>query len=109
MRCWLRSGRWVGGSYEVAGLIDSFASVDDAVIDIYINQAIEYGQNTGAPLLRDGELARTGGGLLLRWDEVESLEFIPEPTDESETGASDEQERKRRWWWARKGATAQSA
>ncbi|WP_420445454.1 hypothetical protein [Candidatus Poriferisodalis sp.] len=77
--------------------------------DIYIGKAVEYDQNTGTPPQRDGELARTGCGLLLRWNEIKSLEFIPEPTDESETGASDEQERKRRWSWARKGAMAPSA
>lgn len=108
VRCRLRSGRWVGGSYEEAGQIDSFASEDAAATDVYISKAVEYDQDTGAPLLRDGMPAWTGGGLLLRWHEVESLEFIPEPIDESEPKDRNDQGRKRRWW-ARKGSTAQSA
>ncbi|WP_419944569.1 DUF6338 family protein [Candidatus Poriferisodalis sp.] len=103
VRCRLRSGRWVGGSYEETGQIDSFASADDTMVDVYISKAVEYDQDSGAPLLRDGEPAWTGGGLLLRWDEIESLEFIPEPSDESEAAESnDEGHRRRRW--TRKGA-----
>ena len=109
VRCRLRSGRCVGGSYEDVGRINSFASADDALIDVYISKAVEYDQDTGVPLLRNGEPAWTGGGLLLRWNEIESLEFIPEPSDESEDGTSDEQGRRRWWRWARRRATAQPA
>ncbi len=76
LRCRLRSGRWVGGLYDNSATILSYASTDEEQQDIYIAHTVEFDDRTGAPMLRQGGYVWTGGGILLKWSEIESLEFV---------------------------------
>ena len=73
--CRLRSGRWVGGLYADADSVRSYVGADGPVQDIYIAHAAEFDQDTGSPIWLDGGYLWTGGGILLKWADIESLEF----------------------------------
>lgn len=75
VRCRLRSGRWVGGFYANAVPIRSYVGADGPAQDIYIAHAVEFDQDTGDPDSLDGGYVWTGGGILLKWADIESLEF----------------------------------
>ena len=75
--CRLRSGRWVGGLYSDADPIRSYAGADGPVPDIYLAHAVEFDQDSGYPVRLDGDYVWTSGGILLKWADIESLEFRP--------------------------------
>jgi len=79
IRCRLRSGRWVGGLYARASPVSSYVGPEGPDQDIYVAYAAEFNQDTGEPALRvdDGDLVWLGGGILLKWADIESLEFMP--------------------------------
>ena len=67
--------RWVGDFYADAVPIRSCVGADGPVQDIYIAHAAEFDQDTGDPVSLDGGYVWTGGGILLKWADIESLEF----------------------------------
>lgn len=73
--CRLRSGRWVGGLYVDAVPVRSYVGADGPVQDIYLARAAVFDQDSGNPVRRDGDYVWTGGGILLKWADIESLEF----------------------------------
>ncbi len=75
--CRLRSGRWVGGLYSDADPIRSYVGADGPVPDIYLAHAVEFDQDSGYPARLDGDYVWTSGGILLKWADIESLEFRP--------------------------------
>ena len=75
MSCRLRSGRWVGGLYVDAVPVRSYVGADGPVQDIYLARAAVFDQDSGNPVRRDGDYVWTGGGILLKWADIESLEF----------------------------------
>ena len=77
IRCRLHSGRWVGGYYggESPDKPKSYASVDPNNLDIYIGCAFEFEQKSGTPILKDDEYVLIGGGILIKWADIETLEF----------------------------------
>ncbi|WP_420638796.1 DUF6338 family protein [Candidatus Poriferisocius sp.] len=77
VRCRLRSGRWVGGRYDLADPVASFASEGNASRDIYIGSAVEFDQSNGAVLWKGGSYAWTSGGLYVKADEIETIDFLP--------------------------------
>ena len=79
VRCRLRSGRWVGGLYAKASPVSSYVGPEGPDQDIYIAYAAEFDQGTGEPALKEGEdeLVWLNGGILLKWADIESLEFMP--------------------------------
>lgn len=91
VRCRLRSGRWVGGLYDSSQPVRSYASDGKADQDIFMASAVEFDQESGAVLLREGKYAWTGGGLYLRSNDIETLDFVPiipsETSDQEESGA----------------------
>ncbi|WP_420446288.1 DUF6338 family protein [Candidatus Poriferisodalis sp.] len=79
VRCRLRSGRWVGGLYAKASPVSSYVGPEGPDQDIYIAHAAEFDQGTGEPALREDEdeFVWLNGGILLKWADIESLEFMP--------------------------------
>lgn len=79
IRCRLRSGRWVGGLYARASPVSSYVGPEGPDQDIYIAYAAEFDQGTGEPALREDTqgLVWLNGGVLLKWADIESLEFAP--------------------------------
>ena len=79
VRMRLKSGSWLGGAYATgtSGLKSYSAGYPEAQ-DLYLATAVALDDATGAFLLDpvSGDPQVTGGGLLVRWDEIEYLEFI---------------------------------
>ena len=78
VRCRLKSGRWVGGVYDR----DSYASAQGPKRDIYISRAVQLTDEGTILRTDDGEPLWAGSqrrctGLLVKWDDVETLEFTP--------------------------------
>lgn len=75
VRCRLKSGRWVGGYYGIG----SYASAQGPKRDLLISRAVPFGED-GAPIAPCGGTADSGGlerriSLLVKWDDIETLEF----------------------------------
>ena len=67
------SRRWVGGYYGEGSCVSE--DLDNR--DIYIGKAFELDQDSGRPVMVGGEYVFTGGGVLVKWYDVETLEFHP--------------------------------
>jgi hypothetical protein len=67
----------LAGAYADVGSRRSYAAGYPEPQDLYLAAAIEVHPETGQFLLADDGEPRAGrGGLLVRWEEVEYLEFI---------------------------------
>jgi hypothetical protein len=78
IRLRLKSGTWLGGAYAVKedGWA-SYASGYPETQDLFLVEAAELDAETGEFLFdEDGDPLLRGSGILIRWDEVEYLEFI---------------------------------
>lgn len=78
VRCRLKSGRWVGGLYDRG----SYVSAQGPKRDIYISRAVQFTDEGAIPRTGDGEPQWAGSqrlrtGLLVKWDDIETLEFTP--------------------------------
>jgi hypothetical protein len=74
VRIKLKSGPWVGGAFADG----SYAAPYPEPADLFISQAALIDAETGEFLTDDDEnTLLTGGGLLIRWEEVEYLEVLP--------------------------------
>ncbi len=77
IRLRLKSGIWLGGAFAEANGRRSYAAGYPEPQDLYLAAAVSVDPDSGAFLYRnDGNLDVLRGGLLIRWDEVEYLEFI---------------------------------
>ena len=65
----------MGGLYVDAVPVRSYVGADGPVHDIYLPHAAVFDQDCGNPARRDGDYVWTGGGILLKWADIESLEF----------------------------------
>lgn len=85
VRARLRSGTWIGGAYAFANGRRSYASGYPDAQKHYLAATVQVDPETGDWLYDDdGQLVLSDGGLLLKWDDVEYLEFV----DSSEKGSS---------------------
>jgi hypothetical protein len=77
IRLRLKSGIWIGGAYADAGGRRSYAAGYPEPQDLFLAAVAEVDPETGE-FTRDQKGAVTvfDSGLLVRWDEVEYLEFI---------------------------------
>jgi hypothetical protein len=79
----LKSGTWVGGAYADG----SYSAGFPHPADLFLSEEYHVNQETG-DFIRDAD----GGplplsyGLLVRWDEIEYLEFAPEGVDGEDDG-----------------------
>lgn len=77
IRCRLKSGTCLGGAYADANGKRSYAAGYPETQDLYLAASVEVDAETGEFALNDDGRPRLGpGGLLVRWEEVEYLEFI---------------------------------
>jgi hypothetical protein len=78
IRLRLKSGRWLAGAY--ATMLDgsrSYAAGYPEEQDLFLVEAIEVDPESGEFLLdEEGEPVLRGSGILVRWNEVEYLDFI---------------------------------
>lgn len=77
VRCRMKSGTWLAGAYADANGRRSYAAGYPEPQDFYLAASVAVDSDTGEFLLDEtGRPQRGTGGLLLRWEEVEYLEFI---------------------------------
>lgn len=77
VRCRLKSGTWLGGAYANANGRRSYTAGYPEHQDIYLAASIEIDSETGEiPLNEEENPILGGGGILIRWEEIEYLEFI---------------------------------
>jgi hypothetical protein len=77
VRLRMKSGTWVGGAYAFANGRRSYTAGYPDPQDLYLAAAVRVDPDTGEFMIGDGGLVEVlPGGLLVRWEEVEYLEFI---------------------------------
>jgi hypothetical protein len=77
VRLRLKSGVWIGGAYADANGRRSYAAGYPEPQDLFLAAAVELDPETGEFVVDDdGNVALLDGGILVRWEEVEHLEFI---------------------------------
>lgn len=77
VRLRLKSGRWIGGVYGTVGDLHSYSAGYPEPQDLFLAVAIEVDPDTGEFIVdEEGDTPLRPGGLLVRWDEVEYLEFV---------------------------------
>lgn len=77
VRLRMKSGVWLGGAYADGNGRRSYAAGYPEPQDLYLATAVELDPETGAFAVdEDGNVALLDGGILVRWEEVEHLEFI---------------------------------
>lgn len=77
VRLRLKSGAWIGGVYGTIGGVQSYSAGYPEPQDLFLAVAVELDPDTGEFAVDgDGDVPLRPGGLLVRWDEVEYLEFI---------------------------------
>jgi len=77
VRCRLKSGIWLGGAFADAGGKRSIAAGYPEPQDLFLVRSVHVDPETGEFQVDGGGRPIVGdGGLLLRWEEVEYLEFI---------------------------------
>jgi hypothetical protein len=73
LRLRLKSGTWIGGTFTQ----DSYAAGYPEPSDLYLATAAEIDSDSGAFVFgADGQPLLRDSGILVRWEEVEYLEFI---------------------------------
>lgn len=83
IRCRLKvSDRWVGGIFARGGFHGSYAAGRESEREIYISRAVHFDQTTGQPRRNAQQNwewvgGDRGGGILVKWQDIETLEFIP--------------------------------
>ncbi len=77
VRIKLKTGPWIGGAYASAGELKSYSAGYPEQQDIFLARGVELDPDTGEFLFDESGSVRLGaGGLLVRWDEIEYLEYI---------------------------------
>jgi hypothetical protein len=77
IRCRLKSGTWLGGAFADAEGKHSYAAGYPEPQDLFLVRSVHMNPDTGAFELDSLGRPRLGeGGILVRWEEVEYLEFI---------------------------------
>jgi hypothetical protein len=77
IRLRLKSGAWLGGVFAEANGRRSYAAGYPEPQDLFLAAAVDTDPDTGEFVRDDAGLPTVQpGGLLIRWEEVEFLEFI---------------------------------
>jgi len=77
IRLRMKSGVWLGGAFANANNHKSYAAGYPEPQDLFLAAAVAVDPDTGEfQLTSNGEVELLPGGLLIRWEEVEYLEFI---------------------------------
>ena len=77
IRCRMKSGIWLGGAYAFANGRQSYSAGYPEEQDLYLAATVAVDPETGTfELDENGDPVVGTGGLLLRWGEIEYLEFI---------------------------------
>ncbi|HEX2294267.1 MAG TPA: DUF6338 family protein [Actinomycetota bacterium] len=76
VRLKLKSGTWMGGVFRFSShALTSYAAGYPEAQDLFLSETADVDPATGRFILVDGEPRLRGTSLLIRWEEVEFLEF----------------------------------
>lgn len=76
VRCKLKSGTWVGGAFGEVDGRRPYASGYPESQDLYLPATLPLDPNSGEAITgQDGSMRLRKSGILIRWDEIEYLEF----------------------------------
>jgi len=91
VRCKMKSGSWVGGAYAEIDNQRPYASGYPEVQELYLTRSLEVDPEDGRFKYDANEQPIQGvGSLLMRWEEIELMEFIHSPKEDD---SSESQER----------------
>lgn len=76
IRCRMKSGVWIGGAFADHNGRRSYVAGYPEPADLFLAQAAEIDPDTGEFQLNDGQPVLRESGLLLKWEDVEYLEFF---------------------------------
>ena len=77
VRMKLKTGQWIGGAYATSGDLKSYSAGFPAEQDVFLARGADIDPDTGAFRFdHDGNVQLGAGGLLVRWEEIEYLEYI---------------------------------
>ena len=77
VRLRMKSGAWIGGAFADANGRRSYAAGYPEPQDVFLAAAVQLDAETGAFVVDEGgQVQLLEGGILVRWEEVEHLEFI---------------------------------
>lgn len=76
IRCRLKSGVWIGGAFADRNGRRSYVAGYPEPADLYLAQRADVDPVSGDFVFVAGEPSLRESGLLVRWEEVEYLEFI---------------------------------
>ena len=83
IRCKLKSGTWIAGSFGVFGGRSPYAAGYPEPPDLYLTATLVLDPQTGALHTEEGDPVIRDSAILIRWEEIEYLEFVE---DEEEAG-----------------------
>ncbi len=79
----MKSGSWVGGAYAEIDNLRPYASGYPEVQELYLTRSLEVDPEDGSFTLdAHGQPVQGVGSLLMRWDEIELMEFIHSPKED---------------------------
>lgn len=77
VRCRMKSNSWIGGVYAEIDGKKPYASGYPEVQELYLTRSIYVNQDDGSFVYDSDDRPLLGaGGVLIRWDEIEFIEFI---------------------------------
>lgn len=77
VRCRMKSGSWIGGVYAEVEGIRPYASGYPEIQELYLARSLQIDPEDGSFVLDENDqLIRGSGSLLMRWEEIEMMEFI---------------------------------
>lgn len=77
IRCKLKSGTWIAGIYAEASGSRPYASGYPEPQDLYLPRTVHINRNTGTMITDErGNAVVLNLGILLRWEDIEYLEFM---------------------------------
>lgn len=77
VRIKLKTGGWIGGAYATYGELKSYSAGYPEQQDIFLARSVDLDPATGEfQFDQDGSVRLGAGGILVRWEEIEYLEYI---------------------------------
>lgn len=77
VRCRMKSGSWIGGFYAEVEGIRPYASGYPEIQELYLARSLQIDPEDGSFVSDENdELISGSGSLLMRWEEIEIMEFI---------------------------------
>lgn len=79
----MKSGRWIGGVYAEVDANRPYASGYPEIQELFLARTLLVDPEDGSFIFDENDqLVHGAGGLLMRWEEIEVMEFIHVPKED---------------------------